>query len=432
MGANQDGKTAANQKPGYKDRFWIPRFWDGMCLHGWLRLLWRNRFAVAPRRIAMAMIIATIGCFNAVLWLIQSLLFGRRIERTEIKGDPIFVIGHWRSGTTLLHELLVLDPRHTFPDTYACFSPNHFLVSGWWVKPLLKILLPARRPMDNMLAGWDHPQEDEFALCNMGVPSPYLTNAFPNRPPQYQEYLDFRGLSAADVARWKRSFLWFLKCITLRNPKRIVLKSPPHTCRIRTLLELFPKAKFVHIIRDPYVLFPSTVNLWKRLYCDQGLQTPTYEGLDEHVFKTLARMYESFERDRGLLGRGQFCEIRYEELIASPLAQMRRVYDELELGDFEAARPAIEKYFAGQKDYKTNRYEMTPQLQAEITRRWAAFIERYGYAKGAVGGGQSAGGNGQSPGGNGQSAGGNGQSAAGSGQSAGDKEKAEKPAVAAR
>ena len=126
----------------------------------------------------------------------NSLLFGRKIERTEIEDDPIFVIGHWRSGTTLLHELLVLDPRHTFPDTYACFSPNHFLVSGWWMKPCLKILLPARRPMDNMVAGWDHPQEDEFALCNMGVPSPYLTNVFPNRPPQYQEYLDMRGVPA--------------------------------------------------------------------------------------------------------------------------------------------------------------------------------------------------------------------------------------------
>jgi LPS sulfotransferase NodH len=390
MGGAAGGKAGSEPKSGYKDRFWIPRFWDGMCLSGWLRLLWRNRFDVTPRRIAMAIIIAAVGCFNAVLWFIQFLLLGRKIERTELKDDPIFVIGHWRSGTTLLHELLVLDGRHTFPDTYACFSPNHFLVSGWLMKPWLKFLLPANRPMDNMLAGWDHPQEDEFALCNLGVPSPYLTNAFPNRPPLYQEYLDMRGVPAADVARWKRSLLWFLKCITMHNPKRIVLKSPPHTARVRTLLELFPKAKFVHIIRDPYVIFPSTVNLWKRLYRDQGLQVPTYQGLDEHVFKTLNRMYEAFEADRKLIGPGQFCEIRYEELVASPLAEMRRVYEELQLGDFDAVRPAIEKYFAAKKDYKTNRYEMTPELHAEITHRWAAFIEQYGYAKEAVGSRQSA------------------------------------------
>ena len=91
-------------------------------------------------------------------------------------------------------------------------------------------------------------------------------------------------------------------------------------------------------------------------------------------------------------------------MIASPIVQMRRLYEELQLGDFEAVRPAIEKYFAGQKDYKTNRYPMTPELHAEITRRWAAFIERYGYAKEEVGGGQSAVGSGQPAGGNGQSA----------------------------
>ena len=48
-----------------------------------------------------------------------------------------------------------------------------------------------------MAAGWDRPQEDEFALCNMGVRSPYLTIAFPNHPPQDQDYLDFRGVPAA-------------------------------------------------------------------------------------------------------------------------------------------------------------------------------------------------------------------------------------------
>jgi hypothetical protein len=380
MGVAQDGKVAADQKSGYKDRPWIPRFWDGMCLRGWLGLLVRNRFAVAPSRIAMTVLIGGTGCLNALLWFVQFVFLGRKIERTKIEDDPIFVIGHWRSGTTLLHELLVLDSRHTFPDTYACFSPNHFLVSGWWMKPCLQFLLPAQRPMDNMVAGWDHPQEDEFALCNMGVPSPYLTSVFPNRPPQYPEYLDMRGVPAADVARWKRAFLWFLKCITLRNPKRIVLKSPPHTSRIRTLLELFPKAKFVHIVRDPYVIFPSTVNLWKRLYRDQGVQVPTYNGLDDHVFTTFTRMYEAFERDRKLIGPGQFCEIRYEELVADPIEQMRRVYKELELGDFDAVRPAIENYFAGKKDYKTNRYQMTPELHAEITRRWTTFIEQYGYA----------------------------------------------------
>ena len=74
----------------------------------------------------MAIIVTLVSLMNSLFWLMQSALYGRKIAATDIEEDPIFVIGHWRSGTTLLHELLILDPRHTYPDTFACFAPNHF------------------------------------------------------------------------------------------------------------------------------------------------------------------------------------------------------------------------------------------------------------------------------------------------------------------
>jgi hypothetical protein len=372
-------RKSMDQNRGSKDRFWIPRFWDGMNLTGWVALLVRNRFAVAPIWIVMALIVTVAGVLHSLLWLIQMILLGHKISRTEIRQDPIFVIGHWRTGTTLVHELMSLDPRHTYPDTYACFLPDHFLISAWLLKPCLAFLLPARRPMDNMPAGWDHPQEDEFALCNMGVRSPYLTCAFPNRPPQDQEYLTLEGVPAAKLARWKRGLSWFLKSLTLRCPKRIVLKSPPHTCRIKVLLELFPDARFIHLVRDPYVVFPSTVSLWKRLYRDQGLQTPTYRGLEELVFETLNRMYEVFWRDRQLIAPARFCQLRYEDLVRDPIEQMRQVYEQLDLGEFDKVLPALEDYVAGQADYKPNRYEISAETRAEIGRRWRGYIEQYGY-----------------------------------------------------
>ena len=379
MATAQNGQTR-QQTSGYKDRFWIPRFWDGMTVSAWFALLVRNRFAVAPSRIAMMLIISVIRVVNSFLWLIQTILFGRKIASTKIQDDPIFVIGHWRSGTTLLHELLVLDDRHTYPDTFECFVPNHFLVSSWWLRPLVGVLLPARRPMDNMAAGWDRPQEDEFALCNMGVRSPYRTIAFPNRPPQDQEYFDLENISPAARDRWKRGMLRFLKCITLRRAKRIVLKSPPHTFRVKVLLELFPNARFIHIIRNPQEIFPSTMNLWKRLYRDQGLQVPNAEGLEDYVFDTFNRMYEVFERNRRLIAPGRICEVRYEDLIADPIPQMRAIYEQLGLGDFEKVMPAMKQYFADKADYQTNRWQFSAAQHAEISRRWQSFIERYGYA----------------------------------------------------
>lgn len=371
--------TAKAEIGGYKDKPWIPRFWSGINATGWVRLLARNRFRIGPTRIVMALIVALLSGFNTLLWAIQQIFFGRKIKATEIKDHPIFIIGHWRSGTTLLHELLVLDPRHSYPDTYACFAPNHFLFSRRFLPPLVGVLMPTRRPMDNMPAGWDHPQEDEFALCNMGLPSPYLTQAFPNEPPQYPEYLDLQDVPPKDLDRWKRGFVWFLKCLTRKDGKRIVLKSPPHTARIRTLVELFPRAKFIHIYRDPYVVFPSTVNLWKRLYEDQGLQVPRYEGLEEHVFETFNRMYAALEQDRDLLGPGQLAEVSYEDLVADTVGQVGRIYEELRLGGFEDVLPALEAFVAGQKEYQKNRYTMAPDLHSQITRRWSRYIEKYGY-----------------------------------------------------
>jgi hypothetical protein len=68
-------------------------------------------------------------------------------------------------------------------------------------------------------------------------------------------------------------------------------------------------------------------------------------------------------------------------LIKSPIEEMRRIYSELQLSDFERIRPALENYFSDQKEYKTNRYQTSPELEKQITRRWAKYLARYGYQK---------------------------------------------------
>ncbi len=143
---------------------------------------------------------------------------------------------------------------------------------------------------------------------------------------------------------------------------------------------MFPKAKFVHIVRDPHFIFPSTIRTWKRLYKYHGLQVPRYEGLEEHVFQTFERMYRVFEEDRALIPPGQLCELRYEDLVADPMKQMQRIYEELALGDFEPARAGVENYIARTAGYRPSRYELDPVLRETIERRWADYCRRYGYA----------------------------------------------------
>ena len=182
-------------------REWMPHLWQGCNLASWLRLLGRNHFAVQPPYWYIAAIATGSSVLHETLRGLQYAWFGDKIDRTPIPHAPLFIIGHWRTGTTLLHELLILDDRHTSPNTYQCLAPHHFLLTEQLFKRLFWFLMPSRRPMDNMPMSWDRPQEDEFALCLLGQPSPYATIAFPNHPPQDQLAFDLE--TSAGPGSWE-------------------------------------------------------------------------------------------------------------------------------------------------------------------------------------------------------------------------------------
>ncbi len=376
-------KTRATQKQLKLNTypFWSPRFWHGMRTRDFLRLLSRNGWRIHPLRWAMALILMPITTVNSALYRLQSLLYGRRIQETKITQPPIFILGHWRSGTTHLHELLVRDPEMAFPSTYECFAPYHFLVSSWIIPRMMGFLLPRRRPMDNMAAGFDHPQEDEFALCAMGAPTPYFKLAFPNHEPPYQEFLNMKDVDPADLKKFRQSLDYFVKALTLKKNKRLVLKSPPHTGRIALLAEMFPDARFIHITRNPFPLFASTRRTWQALDTAQGFQVPHFKNLDEYVFECLERMYEGFERQRGQVDPARIRDIRYEDLVADPVGELRSLYEELDLGDFSLVLPSLQEYVEQQKSYQPNQHQLEPEITAEIKRRWAGYIEKYGYTE---------------------------------------------------
>ncbi len=369
--------TAQDAKPRKRD--WSPRIWEGTDVFTWLRMLRDNGFAVQPPYWYIAGIVSVNSVMNTVLrWTLNG-WHGERVRDTVIDEHPIFVIGHWRTGTTLLHELLIRDPRFGFPDMQDCFNPHHALLTNHFFKRYAKWMLPDKRPMDNMPFGWERPQEDEFALALLGMPSTYTDFAFPNRPPTHPGALDLSGLTPAQLAKWKRVFVRFLKEVTVRTGKQLVLKSPPHTARVPVLMELFPDAKFVHIVRDPRVVFPSTVNLWKSMALKHGLQTPTFAGFEEKVLREFRVIYDRLEEARPLFKPGHFAELRYENLVRDPVGELRQVYATLNLEGFDAVRPRIEEYQRQNANYETNKFQLTDEQRAVIEQRWGDVIRRYGY-----------------------------------------------------
>src|SRR5262245_1259036 len=174
--------------------WWACRIWNGMDVPTLFALLARNRFAVSPSVGRMHIVVSAVifSFMNSLLNAVQRVIYGRSIAQVGL-APPIFIIGHWRSGTTFLHELLARDPAFAAPSTYECICPGHFHLTEW-LFARFDYLIPATRPMDDMKLSWRTPQEDEFALLNMGLPSPYQELAFPNHRRRWAPFLSLDEL----------------------------------------------------------------------------------------------------------------------------------------------------------------------------------------------------------------------------------------------
>ena len=356
-----------------------------MSTGSYLELLKHNRLQVHPARYPMMVLVSGCSVVNSSLNRLQKIFYSAKIDATRIEQPPVFIIGHWRSGTTLMHELISLDERFAFPSNFEAFVPKHFLLTRHVMYPLINLLMPGKRPMDSMTMNASSPQEDDFALCSYGAPTPYRRIAFPNNRGDDHLQLDpdrtgeNQGQSDEQV---KEALTHFYKSLTLRYAGRqLVLKSPPHTARLDRLAEWFPGAKFVHVSRHPHKLVSSTMRLWRLLDEIQGFQLARYDDqwLKNYVFQCQSLMYDSYFRHRDALPENQLAEIRFEDLIQSPTDTLQKVYQQLEIGDFAAARPAIEKYFADRKGHRTNPVELNAELVAEIDSHWRPYAEAFGY-----------------------------------------------------
>ncbi len=106
-----------------------------------------------------------------------------------------------------------------------------------------------------------------------------------------------------------------------------------------------------------------------------GLQVTQFEGLEEQIFERFEHMYKVFEASRARIDPANFHEVRYEDLVADPVGQMRAIYENLDLGDFEEVLPALEQRAVAMADYKTNRFELDPSLREKISSNFIHQVE---------------------------------------------------------
>jgi omega-hydroxy-beta-dihydromenaquinone-9 sulfotransferase len=338
---------------------------------------------ISPRYWPRAALIGITGLLALPLRWAEILFFGRRIANTRIDHPPIFIIGHWRSGTTHLHNLFSQDPALGWVSMYQAIAPDCSLIGGRWLRQALAWLVPLQRPMDNMIWSIDSPQEEEVALGKICAWSFYTQVTFPRRTREFFErYVLLEGATTDVVRELRARYLRILQIATLHSGgRRLVLKNPVNTARIRLLLTLFPNAKFIHIHRSPYEVFASTRNLHHRLVAFTTLQKLDMRNSAETVFALYEGMMRRFLADRPLIPPGNFAEIQFSDLERDPIGEMHRLYDELGLPGFEAAEPALRRHIAGVTDYRKNGFRPAPEECARITERWSFAFDAFGYRK---------------------------------------------------
>ena len=127
-----------------------------------------------------------------------------------------------------------------------------------------------------------------------------------------------------------------------REPPKVTALFSASTARMAFLKEIFPHAKFVHIVRDPYAVYPSMMKLWQRLLSAFSWQKPKGIDFSEVTLSIYERTMRAHLADRENVPAGDLHEIRYEDLDRDPLTVIDGIYDALNLPEKAAAMKPIE------------------------------------------------------------------------------------------
>jgi hypothetical protein len=311
----------------------------------------------------------------------EYMMLNRKIKKTKLHSDPIFIIGHWRSGTTHLHNLLCQDPQFGYVTMLEASFPKCFMTNSFF-RYLMSIMLPKKRPMDNMKMGVDKAQEDEMALANIFPYTLYNAWYFPKRMMEfYYKYLRFKNISSKVSKEWKKGYISLLKKTTINmDGKRLVSKNPPNTARIKFLLNLFPEAKFIHIYRNPYTVYLSTRHFYRKTMERFTFQRVSSESIEENIFKIYKDLMKTYFNEYKLIPKGNLVEIKFEDLETDAIGQLKKIYSELNLSGFKKNKSRFQNYLDQIENYSKNKFQLDNDTIKKVEQNWDFTIKKWEYS----------------------------------------------------
>jgi hypothetical protein len=345
-----------------------------------LRVLARHGFSLqhAPE-IAIALAASVL---RAPFSLAEHLYTLAARQRLGVKEAPVFILGHWRSGTTHLYNVMSKAHAFGYVSPFATALPWDFLLLGRLLEPVLKKALPEHRFIDSIPVDPDSPQEDEIGLANMTPHSFYHGLYFPRRFEEtFNAGVFFDGLTQDEIARWQRLVRYYFDKLSIgQGGRRLLIKNPVYTARVAILRKLWPEAKLIHIHRNPYKIFVSMRNFYAQLFRELALGPYQHVDVDNFILAAYRRMMDAYTKESAGLPPHQLVELSFEDFQKAPMTELKRIYATLNLPGFAEAEPRFARYLDSVREYRKNVYSFPAEAKERVSRHWQTYIERWSYS----------------------------------------------------
>ena len=297
---------------------------------------------------------------------------------------PIIITGLPRTGTTLLHSLLALDPGSRVPLTWETMYPSPPPEAATYLTDQRIGLVDGQlRWLQRMVKGFNriHPVDARFPEeCLVIFSHSFLSYQFEttHRLPSYLDWLEGRDLRPAYEVHHR-----FLQHLQWRCPgERWVLKAPAHMFDFEAMFSVYPDACVIMTHRDPIEVTASNASLTANLrsaFSDDVDPVEVGPECSRRWAEAIERGMRS--RDRGCAPAERFLDLYYVDLVADPIGVVRKVYACFDLPFPEVLEERIREFLLrNPKDrFGKHRYSMEEfglDLEEE-TRRYAAYRERF-------------------------------------------------------
>ncbi|TVR39366.1 MAG: sulfotransferase [Cryomorphaceae bacterium] len=263
--------------------------------------------------------------------------------------DPVFIIGHPRSGTTHLQQILSEDPRFYTPKLYEVLFPNYNNTFARLLRGIIAPFLPKTRPQDNVSLSLDSPQEEEFALAATSGLS--FINGF-YYPKQFRQIVEQAVLfrNEKDKRVWQQSMLRFVRAIQPQcGNRRLILKSPANMARLEAIREIFPHAKFIFIDRNSQRILQSTLHLFAEVLPQTSFQYIDEKTVIDHAFFMYETFHRAYHRQSESFDASQLMQVSHEVFLKQPEEVLASIYRFLGVEN-RAMDSVVRNYEAYQKN----------------------------------------------------------------------------------